>query len=242
MDKEEALKELGLNDREIKTYLALLRLGTSSVNKIARKATIIRTTAYDVLKALVEKGLASYVIKSGVKYYEAALPEKIISILDEKKKKILEVLLELNELRESVSEKPSVEIYEGKEGLKTILEDMLKTEENICGYTSVKLMELLNFYFPNFITRRAKLKIKTRIIMEKSKETEDLKKTGSKEFREVRFIENASKFRLGHYIYGNKVAILIAKKEQPMGILIDNEDLAEQEKAVFEQVWKIANK
>lgn len=242
MDKEEALKEIGLNDREIKVYLALLRLGTSSVNKIARKAAIIRTTAYDVLKSLVEKGLASYVIKSGVKYYEAALPEKIISILDEKKKKILEVLPELNELRESVSEKPAVEIYEGKEGLKTILEDMLKTKENICGYTSMKLMELLNFYFPNFITRRTKLKIKTRIIMEKSKETEDLKKTGPKEFREVKFIENASRFRLGHYIYGNKVAMLIAKKEQPMGILIDNEDLAEQEKAVFEYLWKTAEK
>ncbi|MCK4553018.1 hypothetical protein KAT80_02350 [Candidatus Pacearchaeota archaeon] len=242
MENKESLKELGLNDMEIKTYLALLSLGTSSVNNISKKADIIRTTTYDVLNSLVGKGLASYVIKSGVKYYEAAIPEKLISILEEKKKKILKIIPNLNHLRESVLEKPRVEIYEGKEGLKTILEDMLKTKKDICGYTSVKLMELLNYYFPNFILRRVKFKIRTKIIMEKSKETKELKKTGTKELREVRFIDEATKFKLGHYLYGNKVAILIAKKEEPIGILIKNKELSEQEKLIFERVWKTAEK
>ena len=240
MDAEEALKEFGLNDKETKVYLALLSLGTSSVNRIAEQADIIRTTAYDILKSLIEKGLASYVIKSGVKYYESAAPEKIIAILDEKKRKVQEILPALKKIREFVLEKPKVEIYEGKEGLKTILEDMLITKKDICGYSSVKLLKLLEYYFPNFIRRRAKLKIKTRVIMERSKETKKLKKKDTEELRELRFIKEASNFKLGYYIYGNKVSILIAKQEEPMGILIENEELAEAEKLIFERVWNQA--
>ena len=169
-------------------------------------------------------------------------PEKILSILEDKKKKVLAVLPELSKMKESTLEKPTIELYEGKEGLKTILEDMLKVRKDICGYSSFKLVELLRFYFPNFILRRHKAGIRTRIIMELSKETERLRRTGKKELRDVRFIKEGSKFRLGHYIYGNKVALLIIRKEEPIGMLIDNEELAEQEKLIFERMWKVAEK
>ena len=55
MKAEEALKEFGLNDREVKVYLALLKIGTSSVHSIAEKTGIIRTTVYDIIKSLIEK-------------------------------------------------------------------------------------------------------------------------------------------------------------------------------------------
>ena len=81
LTKEQILKEYGLSDNEIKVYLASLSLGTSKVNEISKKADLLRTTTYEVLKTLVEKGLVSYVIKSGVRYFEAAYPNKLINIL-----------------------------------------------------------------------------------------------------------------------------------------------------------------
>ena len=162
MDKEQALKQFGLNDKEIKVYLALLNLGTSNVHKIAERADIIRTTTYDILKSLIEKGLASYVIKNNIKYFEAANPEKIIGILEEKKQIIQDIIPELNKIKELVIEKPTIEVYEEKEGLKTILEDMLKTKQDILGYFSTKFYNTLITYFPHFRKRRAKLNIHSR--------------------------------------------------------------------------------
>ncbi len=50
--KEEALRSLGLTDKEIKVYLASLQLGVSLVQKIASTAGLNRTSAYDLLKSL----------------------------------------------------------------------------------------------------------------------------------------------------------------------------------------------
>ena len=118
------LRELGLSDKEIKIYLTLLKLGQSTVNLIAKKANLNRVTCYDVLKYLQEKGLVSYVIKSGVKYYESAEPRKLLGDLQEKQAKLKSILPELEALKQSVNEKPSIEVYEGVKGLKTIIEDI----------------------------------------------------------------------------------------------------------------------
>ena len=65
----EPLKDLGLSDKEIIVYLAGLEIGLSSVSGYSEKANLPRTTTYDLLKSLKEKGLSSYVIRSGVKYF-----------------------------------------------------------------------------------------------------------------------------------------------------------------------------
>jgi sugar-specific transcriptional regulator TrmB len=237
MEPEQALKDFGLNDKEIKVYLALLNLGTTSVHKIAEKADIIRTTTYDILKSLIEKGLASYVIKSGVKYFEAANPEKIIAILEEKKTAIQEILPALNKIKEIVLEKPTVEIYEGKEGVKTIMEDFLKTKKTIYGYSSCSFYNTLSYYFPHFRKRRAKLGIKSRVIMEKSPQTIDFKKSNKEEMREMRFLPQLAKHKIGYYIYGDKLAILLGAIEEPIGILIHNKEIADFEREKFEMIW-----
>lgn len=239
-ENKEALMEAGLGEKEAKVYLSLLSIGSATVSDIAKRADIIRTTVYDVLDRLINRGIVSQVIREGVKYFEAADPDEILKILDEKRSKFKEALPELQSLQRSTVEKPVIETYERKEGLKNILEDMLKEGEDICGFSSMKLLELLEYYFPSFIERRAEKGIKSRVIMEKSEETQDLKEKGEEELREVRFIEEAEEFRLGHYIYGDKIAILLAEEREPVGILIEDENFAKEEKLIFERMWSIA--
>ena len=108
MQIEEALTNWGLNEKEVKVYLATLKLGQSRVNEIAKKAGILRETTYFILNSLSEKGLVSHVIKSKVKYFEASPPSRFKSILREKEKEIDGVLLELNTLKNLRVEKPQV--------------------------------------------------------------------------------------------------------------------------------------
>ena len=83
-----ALEDFGLSNKEIKVYLAALEMGTATANELSKKSGLNRSTVYDLLKALVEKGISSTVIKNNASYFEVVEPERLVSILEEKKKKI----------------------------------------------------------------------------------------------------------------------------------------------------------
>src|SRR3989344_6923982 len=241
--KEQILKEYGLSDNEIKVYIASLSKGTSKVNEISKKAGLLRTTTYEVLKSLVEKGLVSYAIKSKGRYFEAANPNKLVRILEEKKEKIKSILPELEFLKQSVTEKPTIELYEGKEGLKTILDDIIKTKpKEMLQLGSAKIFETLNFYFPQWIKRRIKARIHAKILQEKTPAIEELRKNDKKELREIKFLPKGFKINTHTQIYGNKMAILTLNKEELVGIIIENKDIVETQKSLFWELWKIAKR
>lgn len=73
----------------------------------------------------MDKGFIFYVIKSGVKYFEAVNPEKLIDTLHEKEEQIKTILPELKRMQDNIIDKPKIEIYEGKEGIKTMHEEII---------------------------------------------------------------------------------------------------------------------
>lgn len=238
---ESELRAFGLTNQEIKVYLALLKLGSALVQDIAQKAKTYRTYTYEILKSLKEKGLVSYVIKSGKQYFEVAEPQKLANILEEKRLMVQNILPELKNLYQSSAQKPSIEIYEGKEGLKTLLDRMLAAKQEILVYGSTKKqMKLLEFYFPNYIRRRVSAKISTKVLTEKNPQTIAMLKTEKKELRESRFLEKIL-FPTVTYICADKV-IIIDLENDPLGVMIENEAIAATQKTVFNLLWKLAKK
>ncbi len=57
MSLDRELSALGLSQKEATVYVALLELGTASVQAIARRADLVRPTTYVILEALTKKGL-----------------------------------------------------------------------------------------------------------------------------------------------------------------------------------------
>ncbi len=233
----EVLREVGLNENEIKVYIALLRLGSSKVNDVYDKTKIPRTFIYEVLRSLIQKGLVSYSIKSGIRYYEAAKPFRLKEILKEKESKLDLVLPELENIKKLVKKKPTVELYEGIEGIKTILEDILKLGrgEILYAYSKEDIFSLLTFYFPNFIKRRAKKGIFAKIIEEETPKIKEYQKRDKQEYREMRVTK--TKFSSTTFIYGDKIALITTGKDEPIGVLIENKEIAETQKKVFEIMW-----
>ena len=84
MEISEKLKEFGLNNKETDVYLACLELGESSVNEIAIKSNIKRTTIYDILESLIKKGLISQTQRGSKRKFFAEEPEKIKKIIERK--------------------------------------------------------------------------------------------------------------------------------------------------------------
>jgi sugar-specific transcriptional regulator TrmB len=96
MEIKELLGQFGLQNKEDEVYLACLQLGTAPAQEIAKKAGIKRTTAYDVLKNLINKGLISQTQKGSKKLFIAEPPEKLGELLEEKQSKLMEALPLLN--------------------------------------------------------------------------------------------------------------------------------------------------
>lgn len=85
-----ALKEIGLTETEIKVYLALLNLGTTSAGKIFHETGVYRKNLYDALSKLIDKGLVTYVKENKIKFFQTKNPDNLFNYLDEQKSKIEE--------------------------------------------------------------------------------------------------------------------------------------------------------
>lgn len=92
------LEEIGLTSSEIKVYLALIELGSSKKGPIVKKAGITSSKIYEVTDKLIKRGLASYVVKDKMKYFNAAPPSRIKEYLKEKEAKIKKQENELDKL------------------------------------------------------------------------------------------------------------------------------------------------
>ncbi|MDP3027627.1 MAG: helix-turn-helix domain-containing protein [Nanoarchaeota archaeon] len=239
MINPEILKELGLTDSESKVYLALLELGPSLAGTISRKTGIHRRNIYDITERLVKKGLIGYILKNNRRLFEAANPERLKDILDEKQKALEENLGDLKFLYQKTKEKQETNFYKGVEGLKTVFQDQLeingaeKKEILILG-ASQSAFEVLPFYFKWYDEDRVKKKIKVRIIA-----TEKLNKKIP--LAEIRHLPQKYANPLAINIYGNKVAIILWKKS-PIAIVIKEKEVADSYRQYFELMWRMARK
>ena len=106
----EILKEIGLQDSEIKVYISLLKLKEATPSQITQYTGLHRSNIYDIIEKLKEKGLVSFVIKNNVKYFRASHPSKILDFIKEKEEKISTILPELINLSQEKEEDIKVEI------------------------------------------------------------------------------------------------------------------------------------
>jgi sugar-specific transcriptional regulator TrmB len=241
MELEKALQEFGLSDHEIKVYLTLIKTGESTAQRIAKNASIPRTTAYHLLESLIQKGLVGFVIKESRKFFQAANPQRLTETLEEKKKIIQEIVPDLLSLSKTIHEKPAVTVYEGIKGIRAILHDVLEEKKIIYHYGDVlSIQKVFAHAFPNYIRERIKRKIPIKIICKREEPHAELLKNAKTELREFVFVPKNYEFKSSVFIYAQKVAIFNIKTEPYYAIVIENNDFYETQKNFFELLWKTA--
>lgn len=125
----EILQQLGLTETEARVYLAMLELGPSSVQNIAKKARISRTAAYDIIRALQEKGISSTFQKGRKNVFSVEDPKQLEDYfgkhVEEMKQHLGAFKHLLPELRLMQGEdKPKVRYYSGDEGIQALFRDV----------------------------------------------------------------------------------------------------------------------
>jgi len=241
------LGKIGLKEKEAKVYIALLKEGSSLANSLAKKTNILRSSIYDYLDVLLDKGFVSYTIISGKKYFQAVSPQKILDNFEEEKRReeetLKQIIPELSKLQGLAEKKAKVEVFEGKEGMKTVMSYILKEKPKeilIYGSSGVSY-KLLPFFMEHWHKERIKLKIPIRIIYNQVKESrERIKKGPPLKLAKIRFFPIEDVSLTGTIIYSNKALITIWNIEMPLAISIDSKDIAKNYKDNFEILWKTA--
>ena len=228
MEIRATLEKAGLTGNESKIYLSLIELGPSLASEITKKANVHRRPVYDALDRLLEKGLISYLIKSGKKYFQVANPEKLLDFLKEKENEIKMILPTLFETYNKKKPEVLAEIYEGKNGLKTVMELILNDKGGWLTIGSTgKGQETLQYYLEQFSKRREKLGIKRKILTASTQKGIEYSKILKKQkFIDVRFLSKEIQNPQTIWIFGNKVAIILVSIEQPIIFLIDSKDIS----------------
>ena len=230
---KEILKEIGVQEGEVTVYLALLKLKETTATQITQYTGLHRSYVYDLIEKLKERGLVSFVIKNNVKYFRASHPSKILDYIKEKEEKINTILPELINLSQEKGEDIKVEIYKGKEGIKTILNDILKENRGYLLFGHLKFEELLPIYVKQFVKLADKQKIIEKAILEKGIKIIPTKR------HEYKYISKEYLFPNAVIVYGNKVAIFIWQEPYYV-LLIENKDVALSYKTHFNLLWSIA--
>ena len=230
----EILKDLGFEDREIKIYLTLIRIGDSPALKISKEIGIDRTTTYDILERLIGRGIVSSYVKNKSKHFSALAPDKLLHHFKEKYSSLESIIPELKNIFNQTPELVKCELFYGKEGLKSIGKDIIHNtqEYRVIGIRK-EYEEIIGYFNEQAILKLDQFKAKELAIVERNAKFKKLRNG------EYKYLDKKLLSPITTLIYKNKVVFFIWK-EPYFAVSIENEQLAKAQIEYFNILWKIA--
>jgi HTH-type transcriptional regulator, sugar sensing transcriptional regulator len=238
----EILEDLGLTHTEIRVYLTLLELGSSSAGLILEKSGLPNSTVHRDLNSLIEKGLINFVFEGKRKIYQATDPEHFFVFMDEKQRKFEQILPELKKKQKMAKTKENAAVYKGKRGITEVYNIMINSkgkEYNTFGGGEEVAKKMGLTWWLNIHAKRIDNKLPSRQVFDLTvrpaggQEIEALPKT------DIKYLPKEFAAFQETVIVGDKVAISLFT-ENPYSILIEDKNVAESYRQHFELLWKQA--
>ncbi len=239
MDDINVLQELGLDEKESRVYVALLELGDSTVQPIAKKADIIRPNCYLVLDTLMKKGLVSYFEKNNRRRYVAEDPQVLSRTLKNRWERLNQLMPELRSVYNRAPNKPKVRFYEGKEEVRAIYEYLttIKAYDNI--YSPEFVVKIWGQYSPDLAKRIAQNNVRVRELIATQAGPVAYERFFKKPQQEIRYWPGANPLSTDIILYENKLA-LVSYDTDIHTIVIEGSGIVDTFRACFEFMWQAA--
>lgn len=235
------LEKLGLNKKEVSAYLALLELGQGTLADLARSAKIKRTTLYDIVKSLKEKGLASTIRSGGRLLYTAEDPRSLQSRLEEQRLLLTSVLPELLSIANALPLKPKVRYYEGTDGIKEVYRDTLRYPgQKMYAWVSDSMINKFDSAFIGdyYIPKRIEKKIWAEVIASNTPTGEKFRDGDRTSLRTTRlFGTETNPLSVEINLYGpDRVGFMSI--DDKIGLIIESTPIACTLRSIFKQQWE----
>ena len=253
MDNRQLVSQLvsfGITRTEAQLYLYLVNKPPRSVLTIATELNRPRTSVYDDLQKLADKGLVERVARHkshAVKAYPIAILQAYI---DEQKAHAEALQRKLTVLQQhlpqvSTSDKSTeVRYYYGAKGLEQMVWNTLKTRNELMGYSQFSLTQIISQHFVDRYNLELKQRgIRNRIITnpenvdtwrQSTKPVEDY----TRELQQCRVIQ-PEKLRISGdtTIYDNIFAVAYWEHGEVLGVEIEHAEIAKMQQSIFELLW-----
>lgn len=237
--KEHLLNNLGLSEVEVQVYLACLELGLASIQEISRHSGVKRTSIYNFLDELKLKQLITETKKGKRTLYSAVRPAHLLEQLKTKVTEFEKIVPELDALHANSKNKPSVRYYEGVKGINEVYLDVLIEEKTVSAWVdwdSIK-KTLGSQFILKYPAERAKRGIEFKQITRDSKKAREICSRDKKELRTSKLL-SCSSFNTEIMIYGNKLAIISFREQNPFALLIEDQGITTTLKIAWDELWK----
>lgn len=244
---EAILERLDLRPREIEIFLGLLKYGTCTASNISKRhRSIPRTSIYDVLTSLQNRGLISHVTQKEKVYYQAQSIEHIDDNLESRKQEIEKQQQELqaasdlfHQLKLDTTYQPSVRFFQGEQGLIAIQREIQNARKPT--YTIVDMAAIAR-KFPSFVSQDNLRDFhlhhipKMDLMIKSEAALRYLRVAPVTEYHRVKWLPESVQFQTDTLLWDGHVTILDYEGE-PSGVTIDNPAIYKTFLAWFQMMW-----
>jgi len=257
------LSNFGLTNKEIKVYLEILKLDSTSPYELSKLTGIPRTSIYDTLMTLSLKKLVKLQQSDGFQKKQtkvkAVNPSKLREILRTKRKKmfsleadVLNIIPFLKKDFHKNKTNADFQYYPGVEGAKHVLFSEMKPNINIDAFENLMPMDAFGRKTMNKGVEKDTKAIKqhriqlrelvvdndwTRHVLtyQVGKDNEYIKS------RKIRIIDNPIlNIKLRAAIQGERVRIVCSDKDEIWGLIIKSNPLSSTLQSMFNFMWQQA--
>lgn len=237
------LHSLGLNEQQIAVYLAALELGESNMQQLARKSGVKRTSIYNFIEDLKERGLIIEVKKQKHRIYSGVDPKQLLEIEKLRVKELENIMPELLAIQNKSHTKPRVSFYEGIDNVLAVYDDQLKERKPIFAFEDMEYMKMAmpESFYNNWPAERARRNVSFSSITRDSEAAREYTKKNIKLLRKIKLIKTEKPWKTEINIYGDKVALFRFREDHAMTVLIEDHDIAYTLQSIWKEMWNNSN-
>lgn len=245
VELEKVFKYLNLDNKSTQFYLSCLESGKTTINEISKNIKVPRSTCYLILEKLKKEGIIFETPFGRKRTLVAQTPQNLINILKNKNEQsqntyiLAEKLLpKLNSLSQT-SQKPKVRYYEGIKSIKQIYFETLNEAKEIFVFClNQPINQEMGEFIENYMKKIIKKKIKTNEIVSDTELDLNYVKSFSTSQNKIISISKQYNTETDYLIWDNKVAFISYGKNDPVGIIIEDQEIAKFEKMRFQLLWQ----
>jgi sugar-specific transcriptional regulator TrmB len=216
-------------------------LGGATILRLSKQSGVNRTTTYEIIDSLEQKGLMKKEIKGLKTLYAPEPPERLVGALEAKRILLTNTLPELEGKYHLKSTGSSIKYYEGLNAIKNVYDDLLKDlKPGDFYYVISNTAEWQNldddYFMKNHIEKLRDMRINRKVLFVDSPLAQKRKETERNFNEKVKLLPKDANIHVDMAITPYKL-INFQLHEPLVALVVENQTMINTQKEIFELLW-----
>lgn len=235
------IRKIGLDEKAAKIYLACLEIGEATIQRIAERARLRRTTIYYIVDELIERGIIFKTLRKKKTFYLAESPAKVLAKIREVISEFEEDLPNLEARNHVAHARPRVYYLYGVEGFKDVWDKIFSSRKKEFRIMTegINFLDFVKekYVVDKIIKKKKGLDIRSLQLIVDSPYARKIIAKDSAENRKSKLLPFDCRLHFTEIISEDFVAFISPRFEN-MILMVHNESFAKTRKNLFDVLWK----